>query len=108
MEFTKGASANIVLVDGEDLTLVLEGACFPQRRTRGEGSDGRPERSAQVSRLMTCLTVTPATAEEAIARKADLIVTHHPILFRAAKRLALRAGDYRGSALNIFPWHKVQ
>lgn len=25
MEFTKGASANIVLVDGEDLTLVLEG-----------------------------------------------------------------------------------
>src|ERR1700712_1703455 len=45
------------------------------------------ERSGDVSRLMTCLTVTPATAQEAIDRKAELIVTHHPILFKGAKRL---------------------
>ena len=45
------------------------------------------ERGANVSRLMTCLTVTPTTAKEAIDRRAELIVTHHPILFRAAKRL---------------------
>ena len=45
------------------------------------------ERSGGVSRLMTCLTVTPTTAQEAIDRKAELIVTHHPIFFKAAKRL---------------------
>ena len=45
------------------------------------------ERGGQVSRLMTCLTVTPTTAAEAIARRAELIVAHHPILFRAAKRI---------------------
>ena len=45
------------------------------------------ERESQVSRLMTCLTVTPTTAREAIDRRAELIVTHHPILFKATKRL---------------------
>ena len=40
-----------------------------------------------VQRLMTCLTVTPTTAEEAIAGRADLIVTHHPLPFAAVKRL---------------------
>jgi dinuclear metal center YbgI/SA1388 family protein len=42
---------------------------------------------ATVERIMTCLTVTPESAEEAIRRRADLIVTHHPIPFRAIRRL---------------------
>lgn len=46
---------------------------------------GRPERP--VVRLMTCLTLTPAVAREATAGKVQLIVTHHPILFRAAKSI---------------------
>ncbi len=45
------------------------------------------ERTATVSRLMTCLTVTPESAAEAVERRADLIVTHHPILFKAVRRL---------------------
>jgi dinuclear metal center YbgI/SA1388 family protein len=45
------------------------------------------ERSAAVERVMTCLTVTPESASEAIESRANLIVTHHPILFRGAKRL---------------------
>ena len=40
-----------------------------------------------VRRLMTCLTVTPASASEAIQQQADLIVTHHPMPFRELKRL---------------------
>lgn len=44
-------------------------------------------RSAAVERLMTCLTVTPESAAEAVERGVQLIVTHHPILFRAVKRL---------------------
>ena len=42
---------------------------------------------AGVQRVMTCLTVTPASAAEAVADGADLIVTHHPLPFRALKRL---------------------
>src|SRR5215472_7203997 len=45
------------------------------------------ERSTPVERMMTCLTVTPESAAEAIASGANLIVTHHPILFRGVKRL---------------------
>ena len=53
------------------------------------------ERSAAVERVMTCLTVTPASAAEAIEAQANLIVTHHPILFRAVKRLTDAAPEGR-------------
>lgn len=42
---------------------------------------------ASVERVMTCLTITPASAAEAIAKSAQLIVTHHPLPFRPLKRL---------------------
>src|SRR5262245_17629734 len=45
------------------------------------------DRNASVTRVMTCLTVTAASAQEAIDRHADLIVTHHPVLFRPVQRL---------------------
>lgn len=40
-----------------------------------------------VTKVMTCLTVTSASAQEAIREQAELIVTHHPLPFRATKRL---------------------
>lgn len=40
-----------------------------------------------VTRVMTCLTITPASAEEAIRERAELIVTHHPLPFKPLKRL---------------------
>jgi dinuclear metal center YbgI/SA1388 family protein len=36
---------------------------------------------------MTCLTVTPESAGEAIRQQADLIVAHHPLPFSATKRI---------------------
>jgi len=45
------------------------------------------ERRATVRHVMTCLTVTPASAAEAVEREVDLIVAHHPLPFRAMKRL---------------------
>ena len=45
------------------------------------------ERGATVQRIMTCLTVTPESADEACQESVQLIVTHHPIFFRGAKRL---------------------
>lgn len=40
-----------------------------------------------VARVMTCLTVTPESAGEAVARQADLVVSHHPLPFRPVQRL---------------------
>ena len=44
-------------------------------------------RHQSVKKIMTCLTVTPASAAEAVETGADLIVTHHPMPFRAVQRL---------------------
>lgn len=41
----------------------------------------------EVRRVMTCLTITPDTAAEAIAQQADLIVSHHPLPFRPLQKL---------------------
>lgn len=41
----------------------------------------------QVERVMTCLTITPASCAEAVSKKANLIVTHHPLPFQPLRRL---------------------
>jgi len=46
---------------------------------------GRAERS--VGRLMTCLTLTPNVVCEAIGRNVQMIVTHHPVMFRPIKSI---------------------
>lgn len=38
-------------------------------------------------RVMTCLTITPETVAEAVAGKAQLIVSHHPLPFRPVKTI---------------------
>jgi dinuclear metal center YbgI/SA1388 family protein len=40
-----------------------------------------------ITRLMTCLTLTPEVAREAVAEQADLVVSHHPLPFRPVKRI---------------------
>ncbi len=43
--------------------------------------------ASPVSRVMTCLTITPASAGEAVARRADLVVSHHPLPFQPVRRV---------------------
>jgi dinuclear metal center YbgI/SA1388 family protein len=40
-----------------------------------------------VSSVLTCLTLTPDVAAEAIERGVQLVVTHHPVLFRGVQQI---------------------
>ncbi len=51
--------------------------------------------AAAVSTVMTCLTLTPDVAREGIGREAQLIVSHHPLLFRPVQRLTTETSDGR-------------
>ena len=53
------------------------------------------DQAGPVERIMTCLTVTPDSAAEAIENGVQLIVSHHPILFRAVKRLTTATPEGR-------------
>lgn len=44
-------------------------------------------RSRNVARVMTCLTLTSTTLQEAIESHVDLIVCHHPIPFKPLARI---------------------
>jgi dinuclear metal center YbgI/SA1388 family protein len=41
----------------------------------------------RLERLMTCLTITPATVAEAVQGRAELIVSHHPFPFHPLRRV---------------------
>ena len=43
--------------------------------------------SAPVQRIGVCLDITPATVEQAADRGVDLMVAHHPVLFKPRKKL---------------------
>ena len=53
------------------------------------------DRQAEVERIMTCLTITTDTVSEAIERKVDLIVVHHPLPFRPLTRLTAETTEGR-------------
>ncbi len=46
-------------------------------------------------RILTCLTVTPDVVQEALDESCEMIVTHHPVLFRGAKRFTSTSPDGR-------------
>lgn len=47
---------------------------------------GFPE--SDICRILVCLDVTEAVVEEAIAAKCELIVSHHPLLFKALRQVS--------------------
>ena len=49
----------------------------------------------EVSRVMTCLTLSPDVAAEAIEQDVQLIVTHHPIMFRGLQRVTSETSEGR-------------
>lgn len=53
-----------------------------------------------VERVMTCLTLSTDVAEEALERGAQLIVSHHPVLFRSVKSLTTATPEGR-TLLNL-------
>jgi len=69
------------------------------------------DRQNRAGRIMTCLTITDSSADEAIAEKADLIVAHHPLPFAALKKLTTDSQDGRllwnlaGARISIYSPH---
>ena len=51
--------------------------------------------AASVSRVLTCLTLTSDVAAEAARRGAQLVVTHHPVLFRPVQRITSETAEGR-------------
>ncbi|CAN0553999.1 unnamed protein product, partial [Laminaria digitata] len=56
------------------------------------GDDG-----VELSCAIIALDLTPAVIEEAIEKKAQLIITHHPLIFRPQKSITTR--DWNGSLI---------
>lgn len=51
--------------------------------------------SRKIDSIMTCLTLTPDVATEAIEKNIGLIVTHHPVMFQAVQKLTTETSQGR-------------
>ena len=51
--------------------------------------------TAPLTRILTCLTVTPEVVAEAVKEKVELIVAHHPVLFKPVDKLTDATADGR-------------
>ena len=58
-----------------------------------------------VRRILVALDVTPAVVREAIARHADLVVSHHPLLFRPPS--SITASDEVGRMVLALAEHRI-
>lgn len=48
-----------------------------------------------IRNVMTCLTITPEVIDEAISRQVELIISHHPLPFKAIKTITSKSNDGR-------------
>lgn len=54
-------------------------------------------REGHVKRVLIALDVTPGVVREALQLQAQLIISHHPLMFRGTKRLLVE--DYEGEVI---------
>lgn len=45
------------------------------------------DREAECTGVLVCVDVTPDTVDEALAKRCNLIISHHPLLFKGLKRI---------------------
>jgi dinuclear metal center YbgI/SA1388 family protein len=51
------------------------------------------DEEAPVRRIMTTLSLTDESADEAVRQQADLVISHHPIFFRKVSRLTAQSAE---------------
>ena len=73
---------------------------FPPQLAAGWDASGlvAGRGAAKVSTVLFAVDALTATAEEAVAEGAQLLITHHPLLLRGAKFIP--DSDYKGNVLH--------
>ena len=61
--------------------------------------------NSEVSKILVALDATPAVVNEAIRLNAELIITHHPLMFRGTKRIL--EDDYEGDVITSLIRNKI-
>ena len=89
-----------------DFLDVLEGFAPSFLRMQGDNVGllvGDPAR--EVRRVMLTLDITPAVAQEAAEAGAELVVSHHPVIFRPLSSVTPQS--YNGAAVTTLLEHRI-
>ncbi|MCC6511686.1 MAG: Nif3-like dinuclear metal center hexameric protein [Pirellulaceae bacterium] len=61
--------------------------------------------NAAVERVMTCLTLTPESVQEAIQQRASLVISHHPLPFKPLAKIT--SESYTGHLIWQLASHRI-
>ena len=73
----------------KEIIAALERLAPPRLQEEWDNSGlqvGFPE--AEVSRVLVCLDITEAIVDEVVAKQCNMIVSHHPLLFKALRQVS--------------------
>lgn len=85
-----------VIITVADVTELIEDAVPVSLQESWDNSGlliGFPEK--HVKKVITCLEITEAVADEAVAAGADMIVSHHPLIFSGIRKLSYDSSEDR-------------
>lgn len=70
---------------------------FPVELAEGWDNTGLllGRRTSAVDRMLTCLTLTSEVAEEAVRESCQMVITHHPVLFRPVQQITDQTNEGR-------------
>jgi len=72
----------------QDIINYIESIAPPQLAENWDNSGMMlGDRNSIVNKVIVCLDVTPGVADEAISASADLILSHHPLIFKGIKSI---------------------
>ena len=83
-----------VIITVADVTELIEDAVPVSLQESWDNSGlliGFPEK--HVKKVITCLEITEAVADEAVAAGADMIVSHHPLIFSGIRKLSYDSSE---------------
>lgn len=88
IEFAGESEKELAVKTVADVTQFLD-AQFPALLAESWDNTGLlvGDRAQTVRQVMTCLTLTPAVIDEAVASRAEFVVSHHPLPFRPVSQI---------------------
>ena len=71
----------------EDVLCAVNSAADFSLQEEWDNSGGLVPTGREIRRILTALDITAAVANEAIEKSADLVISHHPVIFKGLKKL---------------------
>ncbi|MEG0251147.1 MAG: Nif3-like dinuclear metal center hexameric protein [Christensenellaceae bacterium] len=89
----------------KQMETIIEGIAPKEYACEWDNTGFHVKLNNEISRVMLCLDVTPEVIKEAAQKKCDLLIAHHPLIFKPIKNIDIVT--YEGECLSLLLQHHI-